>query len=241
MRNVVGPILVTGASRGIGAALVERLHADGVEVIGLSRSRPKNLPGHHVECDLLDIEAVDSTMAALTAKYEFAGLVNNAGIVLPSRLQDLAWDDYAIVMDLNVRAAIQMSRWVVPGMIRNGYGRIVTLSSRATRGAMGRTAYSAAKSALEGCARTWAMEFARDGITSNAVAPGPIDTELFRRTRPSGSAAERRVLSTIPQERVGDVSEVAAAIEFLLSRDAGYITGQVLRVDGGASLGVPTG
>lgn len=240
MTSVVGPILITGSSRGIGAALAARLRASGVEVVGLSRTAPQTPSGRHVACDLSDMAAVDATMAELSASYEFAGLVNNVGTVLPSRLLDIALDDYATVMDLNVRAAIQMTRWVVPGMIRMGYGRIVTISSRASRGSVGRTSYSAAKSALEGATRTWAMEFARDGITSNAVAPGPIDTELFRRARPVGSEAERRVLDSIPQARLGEAGEVTAAIEFLLSRDAGYITGQVLRVDGGASLGMPT-
>lgn len=121
-------------------------------------------------------------------------------------------------------------------MQKNGWGRIVNVVSRSIFGSKNRTSYSAAKCALVGCTRTWALELAKDNITVNAVAPGPIETELFRSGRPKGSAAEAETLQTIPMNRIGRPEEVASLIIYLLSEDAGYITGQVISVDGDGSL-----
>jgi NAD(P)-dependent dehydrogenase (short-subunit alcohol dehydrogenase family) len=115
-------------------------------------------------------------------------------------------------------------------------GRIVNICSRVVHGGSDRTSYAAAKSALLGCTRTWALELAPYGITVNAVSPGPIETELFRANHPVGSEAEQRSLSSIPLGRFGQAAEVAAAVTFLLSDEAAYITGQNLGVDGGGSL-----
>jgi len=122
-------------------------------------------------------------------------------------------------------------------MISSGYGRIVNISSVVALGAPQRTSYAAAKGALISMTRAWALEFAKDGITANAVAPGPIETEFFRSLNPQGSAGERRYLAQLPVGRIGTTHEVASAVSFLLQRDAGFITGQVLYVDGGLSAG----
>ena len=115
-------------------------------------------------------------------------------------------------------------------------GRIVNICSRAAQGGMSRTSYSAAKSALLGCTRTWALELAPFGITVNAVSPGPVETELFRAGHPEGGENEKKALASIPMGRLGSPADVAAAVTFLLSDEAGYITGQELGVDGGGSV-----
>src|SRR5690606_35252369 len=113
---------------------------------------------------------------------------------------------------------------------------IVNICSRVTHGAVNRTSYSAAKSALIGCTRTWALELAPYGITVYAVSPGPVETELFRPGHPEGGEAEQKALASIPMGRLGSPADVAAAVTFLLGDEAGFITGQDLRVDGGGSL-----
>jgi NAD(P)-dependent dehydrogenase (short-subunit alcohol dehydrogenase family) len=117
------------------------------------------------------------------------------------------------------------------------FGRIINITSLVTRGLAFRSSYAAAKAALESITRTMAIELAADGITANAVAPGPTETELFRSNNPQGSEGEARYLSRVPMRRLAHPSEVAAAIAFLASKTAAFITGQTLFVDGGAGLG----
>ncbi|VBB15947.1 SDR family oxidoreductase [Burkholderia stabilis] len=230
--------VVTGASRGIGFAVSTRLAQRGHRVIGLARrAQGVDFPGELLACDLADIEQTAATLTQIDERHDVDGIVNNAGIVLPQPLGKIDFQSLQAVLDLNVRAAIQVTQHFAEAMKARRYGRIVNVCSRAIYGGLDRTAYSAAKSALVGCTRTWALELAGHGVTVNAVAPGPIETELFRQTRPVGSEAERRVLATIPARRLGTPDDVAAAIAFFLADEAGFVTGQVLSVDGGGSLG----
>jgi NAD(P)-dependent dehydrogenase (short-subunit alcohol dehydrogenase family) len=122
-------------------------------------------------------------------------------------------------------------------MKAKGWGRIVNISSLTVLGVARRSAYAASKAAIVSLTRPWALDLAETGITVNAVAPGPIETEMFRENTPAGSDAERRFLSLIPMKRLGAPNEIAASIAFLLSDEASYITGQTLFVDGGGSIG----
>lgn len=231
-------ILITGASKGIGRATAERLAVQGHAVLGLARTDPgADFPGTFVACDLARAEATDAALAWIAARFAVDGIVNNVGVASPQPLGRVGLDTLSAVLDLNVRAAVQVTQAFVAGMRARRWGRIVNVCSRAIHGARDRTAYAAAKSALVGCTRTWALELAEDGVTCNAVAPGPIETALFRATRPAGGEAEQRIVAGIPMRRLGTPEEVAAAIGFLISDEAGFITGQVLAVDGGGSLG----
>lgn len=230
-------IVITGASRGIGWATSQRLANAGYHVIGIARKEPEeNFPGEFFSCDLSSEKETEHIIKLLLKRYDIDGLVNNVGAGEAQPLESVDLDVLRTLYDINVRTAVQMSQGLVAKMKERNWGRIINLASRAIFGIAGRTSYAAAKSALIGCTRVWALELATFGITVNAVAPGPIETEMLRRIRPLGSQAEKELLSCIPMGRVGQPKEVAAAIEFLLSEDAGFITGQTLCIDGGGSL-----
>ncbi|GGF31326.1 short-chain dehydrogenase [Aliidongia dinghuensis] len=229
--------LVTGASKGIGLALSERLAAEGHHVVGIARGADASFPGTLVQLDLDDRAASAAALAELAARHDFDGVVNNVGL---ARLHAVGAIDLADVDDIfrtNLHPTIQTVQALLPGMKARGWGRIVNLSSLVSLGAMNRTAYAAAKAAVISMTRTWALELAETGITVNGVAPGPTETEMFRRNTSVGSEAERRFLALVPMRRVGQPNELAAAIAFFLAEDAGFVTGQTLFVDGGASIG----
>lgn len=233
--------LITGASQGIGLAISGRLARAGHHVVGLARhTQWPDFPGTLVAVDLADRAATAAALDRLTAQYRFDGVVNNVGLVRPQALGNIDLDDMDAVLALNLRPAVQTAQAILPHMRAQGWGRIVNIASLTVLGTPERSAYAGAKAALITFARTWALELATTGITVNAVAPGPTETELFRKNNPHGSDGERRYLNAVPMGRFGQPDEIAAAAAFLLSEDAGFITGQTLFVDGGASVGKAT-
>jgi NAD(P)-dependent dehydrogenase (short-subunit alcohol dehydrogenase family) len=230
--------LITGASKGIGRALADRLSRNGHKVVGLARNADETgFPGVLIPIDLANRDATDMTLKRLVTQYDFDGVVNNVGLVRPQSLGSIELDDLDAVLALNLHPAVQAVQALLPGMRSKGWGRIVNISSLTVLGMVERTAYAAAKSALVSFSRSWALELATAGITVNAVSPGPTETELFRANNRPGSAGEQRYLSSVPMARFGKPDEIAATIEFVLSDDAAFMTGQTLYVDGGASIG----
>ncbi len=229
-------VLITGASKGIGRAVADRVAAAGNTPIGLARTRPQDFPGEFHEVDFADRDATARTLDAVVAGGRVDAVVNNFGFARFARIGSIELAHLLDTYDLNVGTAVQVVQAALPGMLAAGWGRIVNVTSLTTLGTPERTPYAAAKAALEACTRIWANELAASGITVNSVAPGPTETELYRERSPIGSEREARLLKTIPLHRVGTPREIAHAICVLLDEDAGYITGQVIRADGGGSI-----
>ena len=230
--------LITGASKGIGLATAQRIAKEGGTVIGIARSAVDvNFPGPFFTADLISELETAKVLAQITEQFEIDHLVNNAGKTTSSLLTQTSSKEFEEILQINMRAPMQCLQACLPAMVRKGRGRVVNISSRAALGMVKRTAYAGAKSGLIGMTRTWALELGAQGITVNAVAPGPIATELYLKNNPMSPEARDAFASRIPLKRVGTPEEIAGAITYFLSDDASFVTGQVLYVCGGLSIG----
>ena len=231
--------IVTGGSAGIGRAIALRLLEAGYEVVSLDLA-PTDLKLRHVEVDLSDAKATQEAALEITRSHAVTTLIHNAGVIRPALLPDVDLADLDALVNLHLGAAIRLTQAMLPAMKAARYGRIVLVSSRAVLGLPTRTTYSATKSGMLGMARTWALELAPVGITVNVVAPGPIETANFHSVVPEGSPQVEKVKQAIPVRRLGQPDDVARAVLFFADRNAGFVTGQVLYVCGGTSVGTLT-
>ena len=231
--------VVTGGSAGIGLAVIQRLLEAKHEVVSLD-IQPSPLKHEKLHCKTVDLGDVDATRRAaeeIAKEHAVTTVIHNAGVIRPALLPDVKLEDLDALVKLHVSAAILLTQAALPAMRAAGWGRVVLVSSRAVLGLATRTSYSASKAAMLGMARTWALELAPQGITVNVVAPGPIKTANFHGIVPEGSAQVERIAQAIPVKRLGQPDDVARAVLFFAHRDAGFVTGQVLYVCGGTSVG----
>lgn len=239
--------IVTGGSRGIGRAVAVRLAKDGMNLVINYRGNSAAAEETERLCRELGAEvllvqgdvscAEDCEKLAAQAKDAFGRvdvLVNNAGITRDGLLARMTEEDFRAVLDVNLVGPWNMMKAVNRIMMKQRYGRIVNLSSvTGLMGNMGQTNYAAAKAGIVGMTKSYAREVASRGITVNAVAPGFIDTDM---TEAMPEGAKDKIITGIPMGRTGKPEDVAEAVAFLASEQAGYITGEVLRVDGGMAM-----
>lgn len=236
MKTTPRTVLVTGAGRGIGRAIAERLVADGHRVASLHRSGTLPEGVLSVIGDVTDTAAVD---AAFTAVERELGpvevVVANAGITRDQLLMRMSDDEFDAVVDTNLTGTFRLSRRAVKGMIRARFGRLIYISSVVgLYGGPGQANYAASKAGLVGMARSVTRELGGRNITANVVAPGFIATDM---TQALDEKRQESYKGAIPAGRFGAAAEVAAAVAFLASDDAAYITGAVIPVDGGLGMG----
>ena len=250
MKDVNRPVsIVTGAARGIGAAVAQRLATDGMAVAVWDldeASCAATVNAIHevggtaiaVGADVADDEAVEQAVERI--KHELGGptvLVNNAGIIRDNLLFKMTSDEWDAVMDVHLRGAFLVTKAVHSYMVEAQYGRIVNLSSISALGNRGQANYSAAKAGLQGFTKTLALELGKFGITANAIAPGFIVSEMTaetaRRLNMPFDEFTKMAVASIPVNRAGVPEDVAHTVSFLASQGAGYVSGQVIYVAGG--------
>jgi 3-oxoacyl-[acyl-carrier protein] reductase len=245
--NDMDNVLVTGASRGLGLAIAERLAAEGYRVIAVAR-RPSDALEEAIRSveargvgalvfralDLADLAAIPQFVRALRTEFgPVYGLVNNAGLGTEGLLANMKDTDIEALIRLNTVSPILMSKYVVRGMMADGRGRVINMSSIiASTGFNALSVYAATKASLVGFTKSLAREVGRVGVTVNAVAPGFIDTEL---TKGLGEEDRKRIVARSPLKRLADPVDVAAAVAYLMGESGRNVTGAVLTVDAGST------
>jgi 2-hydroxycyclohexanecarboxyl-CoA dehydrogenase len=229
MKNAV----VTGGNSGIGQAVARRLRADGLNVATLDLTPSEEESAY--TADVTDRGQVDAALAAIREQLgPVTVLVNAAGLERFKRFTDITFDDWQRVIDVNLNGVFHCVQAVLPDMIEAGWGRIVNISSSSTHsGQPYMSPYVAAKSAVNGLTKSLALEYGPSGITVNAVPPGFIDTPMLRKSEARGYLVVEKNIEATPVRRIGKPEDIAAACAFLISEEAGYITGQILGVNGG--------
>lgn len=239
--------VVTGGAAGIGWEIGRRLAADGYTVVaadlvpGFTESAPVDGIVHR-RLDVTDPEDVAAVFDGIAAEFgRIDVVVNNAGIQRHRAIEDLAWDEWRAVVDVNLHGVFLSLQAAGRHMLAAGGGRIVNISSISSRGSAGRAPYAATKAAVIGLTATAGAEWAARGVRVNAVAPGYVDTGVFRQGVAAGTLNEQTILARIPAGRLAQAEEIAAAVSFLVSDQASYMNGQTMYVDGGflVDYGVP--
>lgn len=231
-------ILITGASKGIGRAIAHRMSEEGHVVIGIARTKPEgDFPGEFFAADLSQRNETQDVLSEITKHHRIDCLVNNAGRTTSSSVLDTTPAELEQIVQINLLAPLLCAQACIPHMVEQGKGRIVNIASRAVLGMQNRSAYAATKNGLIGFTKTWALELGPKGITVNTVAPGPILTDLYINNNPKDFADMHTLEKRIPLRHIGRPEDVAGAVRFFLSDDAGFVTGQTLFVCGGLSLG----
>ena len=235
--------LVTGASRGIGAAIAQHLGKQGATVIGTATTQngadligaalqQAGVKGVGMALDVNDAEQVEAVLKRIAEQFgDISILVNNAGVTRDTLLMRMKEEDWDMVLSTNLKSVFRLSQAVLRPMMKARYGRIVNISSVVGHsGNAGQTNYAAAKAGMTGFTKSLAQEVGSRGITVNCVAPGFIDTDM---TRELAEEQRNRLLQQIPLGRLGQAEDIAAAVAFLASPAAGYVSGETLHVNGG--------
>jgi NAD(P)-dependent dehydrogenase (short-subunit alcohol dehydrogenase family) len=189
------------------------------------------------EVDLANMEDTAAVAGEIAGKHDVTALVNNAGVIRPALIEDVKLEDLEYLTRLHLGAMITLTQAFLPAMKSAGLGRIVNMSSRAIVGMPQRTNYGGTKSAMVSMTKTWAMELGQHGITVNAIAPGPVVTDMFTDVMSEESEQAKRLAASLPVGRLGTSDDIARATMFFLDPENGFVTGQTLYVCGGASLG----